>query len=101
MYAVIFRAQVAELDDEYGQMAERLRTLALERYGCTEFVSMTEGDREMALSYWPSLEHIKAWRHDAEHLVAQELGRTKWYRSYSVQVVELLREYASEAATLP
>ncbi len=93
MYAVIFRAQVAQLDEEYSRMAARLRELALSEYGCLEFVSLTEGDQEIAISYWESESQIKAWKQDVEHLLAQSLGRSSWYRRYRVQVVEIKREY--------
>jgi len=39
VYAVIFRAKVAELNDEYFRMAERMKALAFEKYGCLDFVS--------------------------------------------------------------
>lgn len=93
MLAVIFRAAIAEMDDDYHAMAERLRELALEEYGCREFCAWTEGDSEVAISYWENEEQIRAWRADAEHIAAQDLGRDRWYKGYSVQVVEILREY--------
>jgi heme-degrading monooxygenase HmoA len=99
MYVVIFRATAAELDGAYDQSAEYLRRLALERYGCTEFVSMSHGRDEVALSYWPSLEHIKAWREDIEHLAAQERGRAEWYQRYDIQVCQVVREYSWEKET--
>lgn len=94
MYVVIFRARAAQLDEEYEATAERLRLKALEQYGCTEFVSTSQGDYEIALSYWPSLEHIKAWRQDAEHLAAQQRGRNKWYQSFDIHVCEVVRAYS-------
>ncbi|MCW8955807.1 MAG: antibiotic biosynthesis monooxygenase [Gammaproteobacteria bacterium] len=97
MYAVIFKAEIKKLDRQYSEMAKRMRSLAIDQYGCTEFVSVTEGKQEMAISYWRDLEDIKQWKENAEHLVAQELGRTQWYRSYHVQVVELIREYRKQA----
>ncbi len=93
MYAVIFRAGTGRLDRRYAEMAAHLRQLARERYGCLEFVSVTEGRREIAISYWEDLAQIERWRNDAEHQVAQALGRTTWYREYQVQVVEIIREY--------
>ena len=48
MYVVIFKAKVAELDDEYFQMTERLKDLAFKKYGCQDFVSVTEDDQEIA-----------------------------------------------------
>ena len=93
MYAVIFRARIAELDGEYWRVAARMRELATEKYGCKEFVSVTEGDEEIAISYWEDERQIAAWKEDAEHRRAQELGRSTWYRSYHVQVVEIKRAY--------
>jgi len=41
-----------------------------------------------------SQEQISAWKNDPLHKHAQELGRSKWYKSYSVQIVEIIREYS-------
>jgi len=93
MYAVIFRAKIKLFDEEYSQTAARLRELARKKYGCLDFVSFTEGDDEIAISYWESLEQIKSWKQDPEHLRAQEQGKHRWYESYQVQVVDIIREY--------
>jgi len=98
MYAVIFTAEVNEFDSEYLATAEKLRDLAIARYGCVEFSARSEGTNEIAISYWNSLEQIAAWKSDAEHMLAQEKGREKWYKDYRVQVVEVLREYSSTEA---
>lgn len=95
MYAVIFKATVNAPTPEYHELARRMRDLARNRYGCAEFVSVTEGKQEIAISYWRSLEDIKKWKQDAEHLSAQALGRSQFYESYQVQIVEVLREYYS------
>ncbi len=93
MYAVIFRAHIRQLDEDYLEMARQLRQLALEKYGCTEFTSVSEGGQEIAISYWPELDNINRWKNNLLHLTAQQLGRDKWYRDYRVEVVELIREY--------
>ena len=62
MYAVIFRAEISEIDDHYLEMAQLLRELAISQYGCLEFVTATEGGQEIAISYWQDLEHIKQWK---------------------------------------
>jgi len=95
MYAVIFKAEILELDAEYASMARRMRDLAIDQYGCVEFVACTEGNTEIAISYWESEEQIHRWKQNTEHLVAQEKGRSKWYGSYSVHVVEVVRAYNS------
>ncbi len=94
MYAVIFKAEINELDKAYYEMAARMRELAINQYGCTEFISITEENQEIAISYWKTQEQIKQWKEDSEHLVAQKRGTSTWYKSYNVQVVEIIREYS-------
>ncbi|RVU32526.1 antibiotic biosynthesis monooxygenase family protein [Neptunomonas marina] len=95
MYAVIFRAKLRHLDDEYGEMAAKLRALAFESYHCLDFTALTEGDNEIAISYWSSLEDIKRWRDDPLHAEAQKIGAQRWYEHYQVEVVEVARRYQS------
>lgn len=93
MFVVIFRAKVRQLDEEYSRVAGRMRDLALAQFGCLEFHAVTEGEDEVALSYWPDEQSIRAWRNHPEHVLAQQAGRDRWYVSYSVQVAEVTREY--------
>lgn len=93
MYVVIFRARVRLFDAEYSSTAARLRELALTEFGCTAFHAVTEDKEEVALSYWPSEDHIQAWRAHPEHVEAQRLGRERWYAWYSVQVARVERGY--------
>ena len=93
MYAVILRVEINETDNAYFDIANRLRDLAIAKYGCSEFTSVADGNQEIAISYWENLEQIKAWKQDPEHAAAQREGRTKWYKSYKVQVMEIIREY--------
>ena len=93
MYVVIFRAVGRELDTEYSQVANRMRELALNQFGCIDFLSVNEGRQEVALSYWKDEASIRAWKAHSEHVLAQELGRARWYQSYIVQVAEVRREY--------
>jgi len=97
MYAVIFRAKINKLDARYAEMALQMRAMAISKYHCNEFISVTEGDQEIAISYWQNQEQIKQWKQDSKHLVAQKLGQEKWYKSYTVQVVEIIREYEKKS----
>jgi heme-degrading monooxygenase HmoA len=74
-------------------MAARMRELALKEFGCLDFCAVTEGDQEVALSYWPDEASIHAWKQHTDHLMAQQLGRERWYASYSVEVAEVQRAY--------
>ncbi len=94
MFAVIFRAKSGSQDEVYGKTVSKLRELAFEKYGCLDFIAVTEDGQEIVISYWESEESIRRWKSDVEHALAQELGRSKWYESYIVQVAEIKREYA-------
>ena len=93
MFAVIFKAKMNKVDDEYFEFAKQLRELAFIKYGCTEFVSASEADLEIAISYWQSEADILAWKQDAKHLTAQKFGQERWYESYEVEIVKLVRSY--------
>lgn len=90
MYAVIFKAKVRDVDEEYFSMAKKMRKMAFEDYGCIDFISVCEENTEISISYWKDLESIKIWKEDKEHLKAQELGKTKWYESYTIEITEIL-----------
>jgi heme-degrading monooxygenase HmoA len=91
MYAVIFKATFAEFDEEYVRMAARLKDLAFKKYGCQDFVSVTEGDEEIAISYWQTKQQIRDWKNDPEHRLAQARGKEKWYKSFCVEICEIVR----------
>ena len=93
MYAVIFKAEINNIDASYFEVAKHMRELAISKYGCLEFTSTAEGNNEIAISYWKSKEDIKAWKENNEHKKAQAFGINKWYKSYTVQIVEILHEY--------
>jgi len=95
MYAVIFRAEINKIDNEYLSIANTMRELALSEYNCIEFTSSTEGNKEIAISYWKSKQDIKAWKENEKHKKAQEAGKAKYYKSYKVQIVEIQHEYKS------
>lgn len=96
MYAVIFTAVMDDVDSDYSATAARMRELAFEEFGCLKFNACTEGDLEIAVSYWEREEQILAWRKNTEHLNAQQLGRERWYKRYDVEVMKLERAYHFE-----
>jgi heme-degrading monooxygenase HmoA len=92
-YAVIFTSKRTSADEPgYTTMAERMKQLARLQPGFQGLDSARgpEG-RGITISYWDSLEAIHAWRNQAEHLVAQELGRQRWYDSYRLIVARVER----------
>lgn len=97
MFVVIFRATARDLDAEYSAMAAQMRELALTQFGCLEFSAVTEGEQEIAVSYWPDEASIRAWKQHGDHLAAQRLGRERWYASYTVDIAEVRRSYRHPA----
>ena len=95
-YVVIFKATIKTLDAEYGTTAQRMREKVFADYGCVDFVAVSEGDQEIALSYWKSLEDIARWKNDPEHQRAQQLGREKWYREFQVEIAQVQRSYPAK-----
>jgi heme-degrading monooxygenase HmoA len=71
-----------------------MKKWAFEEYGCLEFTAMMNGNKRKALSYWESEEQIRGWKKNSEHLSTQEMAKQTWYKSYSVQVAEITREYS-------
>ena len=47
----------------------------------------------IAVAYWSSLEVVREWKANADHQVAQRLGRERWYRSYTLRISRVERAY--------
>ena len=92
-YAVIFTSIRTETEDGYSEMAQRMEALARVQDGFLGF----ESARDMlgiTVSYWKSLEAIKQWKANAEHLEAQSMGQSSWYRWYRTRICKVERDYA-------
>lgn len=92
-YAVIFTSIRTEGEDGYAEMAERMEQLAKQQAG---FIGM-ESARDVlgiTISYWDTLENIRAWKEQSDHLMAQQFGREKWYSRYTVRICKVEHEYA-------
>ena len=94
-YAVIFTSQRTPGAHGYGDMADRMVTLAAEQPGYLG-VESARGDDGLGItvSYWRSPEDIAAWRRHAEHKIARDTGRSDWYAHYTLRVAKVERAYA-------
>ncbi|MBV1694467.1 MAG: antibiotic biosynthesis monooxygenase [Hyphomicrobiales bacterium] len=94
-YAVIFTSTRTQGDHGYGAMADRMMELALARPGCLGAES-ARGDDGLGItvSYWRDEAAIIAWKAEAQHLVAQRLGRERWYEHYELRVCKVERAYS-------
>jgi len=93
-YSVIFSSQRSATDAGYGPMADRMVELASAQKGFLGVESARDTDGfGITVSYWESLEAIAAWKADAEHRVAQETGKARWYDHYELRIARVERAY--------
>lgn len=91
-YAVIFTSIRTTLDEGYTEMAQKMWSLAHEQPG---FLGVESARNEIGItvSYWTDLASIQAWKKNYEHIIAQDLGKKKWYKSYKVRIAKVEKEY--------
>lgn len=91
-YAVIFTSTRTEVEDGYAEMAIKMVELAKAQLG---YIGMESARSEIGItvSYWESLEAIRNWKANLDHLEAQEKGKTTWYKNYKVRIAKVEREY--------
>jgi heme-degrading monooxygenase HmoA len=90
-YAVIFTSIRHEADDGYTNAARRMLELASGQRGFLGFETARQ-EIGISVSYWDSLESIKAWKENSEHRQAQGRAR-EWYSSFRVRICKVEREY--------
>ena len=94
-FAVIFTSLRRGGDDGYGEMARRMVDLALEQPGCLGAESARDASGfGLTVAYFATEEAIAAWRNHADHRIAQEMGRTRWYEHYELRVARVERAYS-------
>ena len=91
-YAVIFTSERTTVDDGYTLMSERMAELAQQQPGYLGHESAREGVG-ITVSYWDSLDAIKNWKKNTEHLFAQKKGRDQWYAKYKTRICRVERDY--------
>src|SRR6266850_5090470 len=94
-YAVVFTSQRTDSDDTgYGEMAEKMMALAAQQPGFLGVETVRDADGVgITVSYWESLDAIKNWKRNEEHLVAQAKGKSDWYQQYRLRICKVEREY--------
>jgi heme-degrading monooxygenase HmoA len=90
-YAVIFTSLRTDGDNGYADTARHMLGLARQQPGFLGFETARDG-LGISVSYWQSLEAIRAWKAHAEHRPAQDRAR-EWYRAFRVRVCRVEREY--------
>lgn len=106
-YAVIFTSTVTEAIDGYEEMAKQMESLAKKQKGFLGIdsarnytSSQLSAGVGITVSYWESLDAIKNWKANSEHLQAQQKGRNQWYDWYNVRICKVEREYEFSSRNL-
>ncbi|NNM44769.1 antibiotic biosynthesis monooxygenase family protein [Knoellia koreensis] len=90
--AVIFTSVRSDGDNGYAAMSKRMNELAARQPGYLGMESARDG-LGVTVSYWTDDEAAAAWKRVAEHVIAQERGRSTWYVDYQVRVATVTRSY--------
>lgn len=94
-YAVIFTSTRTPGENGYDATADRMGKLAAQQPGYIGIESARGASGlGITVSYWRSLEDIKAWKAVAEHGRAQKKGKEQWYEHYNVRIAHVERAYA-------
>ena len=91
-YAVIFTSIRTEIEAGYEDMAHEMVRLAALQPGYLGHES-ARNELGITISYWESLEAIKAWKTQSDHQIAQKQGREIWYSSYKTRIALVERDY--------
>lgn len=91
-WAVIFSSTLKGNDPEYEITAKKMVVLAQEQEGFLGIESARE-DVGITVSYWRDLEAIKRWKQNTEHIIAQKMGREKWYARYFLRIAKVESDY--------
>ena len=91
-YAVIFTSTKTTTDEGYNAMADKMIALAAKQEG---FLGVEAARNELGItvSYWKDIASIKNWKEVSEHKIAQEKGKTTWYKSFKTRIAKVERDY--------
>lgn len=94
-YAVIFTSIRKNEGQAYSDMAQQMEELVKSQPGYLGHES-ARNQMGITVSYWRSLEDIKAWKQNQAHLMAQKMGKDRWYEAYKVRICKVDTDYDFE-----
>jgi heme-degrading monooxygenase HmoA len=93
-HVVIFSSKRSTGDQGYGDMAARMEELVARQPGFLGLESARGADGfGITVGYFRTEADMLAWKADAEHRLAQELGHQRWYEHFEVRVGRVERAY--------
>lgn len=90
-YAVIFTSFLHEKSISYADTANYALSLAKTQPGFLGYEGVRNG-MGISVSYWDSLEAIRAWKEHPEHVSLQK-QEAKWFRDSKIRVCKVERDY--------
>lgn len=90
-YAVIFTSLRSEGDQGYAEAAARVLAIAREQPGFLGYEGVRDG-LGISVSYWSSLEAIRAWKEHPEHRRVQAQEK-RWYAASRIRICKVERDY--------
>lgn len=90
-FAVIFTSIRRDRDHGYAEAARAVLELARTQPGFLGFES-ARNELGISVSYWESLDAIRAWKENATHRQAQARAK-EWYERFRVRICRVEREY--------
>ena len=97
-YAVIFTSRRTADEHGYDATAAAMFELAAQQPGCLGAESARgQGGLGLTVAYFTDENAIAAWKQNAQHLVAQRLGKERWYSHYELRVAKVERAYSGPA----
>lgn len=94
-YAVIFSNQLRSSSEGYEEMANKMLELARQQEGFLGVESARDAIG-ITVSYWRDQQSILRWKQDAEHILAQQRGKSEWYKSFFTRIALVERDYSFE-----
>lgn len=96
MVITLFRSRLRpEHQKEYSEWATKIHDLALKMPGFISVKTFAAEDGErITVVEFESEETMRAWRNQADHREAQELGKKQFYSQYHIQVCQPIRDYS-------
>jgi len=92
-YAVIFTSERTAVDEDYEETARRMIEQARGMEGFLG-VESARDSLGITVSYWESLEAIRAWREHPAHAEAMRRGSEEWYETFTTRICRVERESA-------
>ncbi len=94
-YAVIFTSKRTESDNGYAAMMEVVAPLSVQQPGYLGRESARTSDGfGITVIYYTDETAIRAWKTNEKHIVAQRIGKQRWYEHYEMRIAKVERAYS-------